>query len=150
MAETDFIDVPIRSSRILAAVLVSMHAAAIVAVSVLPVAWWVRLTGSVLLLASASVMVRRYALIRGVKACSRLRISKDGVCKLELVDDRVLTGRLQPGWLASPLLIVARVRCTGERLARKVVLLPDSSDLETLRRLRIFLRFAIARSAGEK
>jgi hypothetical protein len=79
-----------------------------------------------------------------------MRISKHGKCVLELGGDRVLTGRLQPGWLASPLLVVARVRCKGERMARKVVLLPDSSDSETLRRLRIFLRFSIVRSAGEK
>ncbi len=150
MAETDFMDVPIRTSRILAAVLVAMHAAAIVAVSLLPIPWWIRLTGGVLLLASASLMVRRYAFVRGAQACSRMRISKDGVCALELDNDRVLTGRLQSGWLASPLLVVAQVRCEGEWLARKVVLFPDSSDSETLRRLRIFLRFAIARSAGKK
>ena len=150
MAESDFIDVPIGSSRILAAVLISMHAAAFVAVSVLPVPLWIRVTGDVLLLASAALMVRRYAFVKGSQACSRLRISKDGDCRLDLAADRVATGRLQSGWLASPLLIVAQVRCTGERLARKIVLLPDSSDADTLRRLRIFLRFAIARSSGEK
>ena len=150
MAGTEFIDVPIRTSRILAAILISMHAAAIIAVSVLPVPLWIRVTAEALLLVSAALMVRRYAFLKGSQACSRLRISKHGDCRLELAADRVATGRLQPGWLASPLLIVARVRCTGERLARKIVLLPDSSDADTLRRLRIFLRFSIARSSGEK
>jgi toxin CptA len=150
MAGTEFIDVPIRASRILAAILISMHATALIAVSVLPVLLWIRVTGDVLLLVSAALMVRRYAFVKGPQACSRLRISQDGNCKLELAADRVATGRLQSGWLASPLLVVAQVRCSGERLARKIVLLPDSSDADTLRRLRIFLRFSIARSGGEK
>ena len=150
MAETDFIDVQIQTSRVLAAILTTMHAAAIVAVSVLPVPLWLRVTGDVLLLASAALMIRRYAFLKGPQACSRLRISKDGDCRLELAAHRVATGRLQSGWLASPLLVVARVRCSGERLARKIVLLPDSSDEDTLRRLRIFLRFALVRSARKK
>ena len=150
MTETDFIDVPIGASRILAAILITMHAAAIVAMSVLPIPLWLRVTGGALLLASAALMVRRYAFLKGSQACSRLRISKDGECKVELTADRVATGRLQSGWLASPLLVVARVRCNGERLARKIVLLPDSTDADTLRRLRIFLRFALVRSARKK
>ena len=150
MAETDFIDVPIGTSRILAAILIGMHAAAIVAMSVLPIPLWLRVTGDVLLLVSAALMIRRYAFLKGSQACSRLRIFKDGGCRLELAADRVATGRLQSGWLASPFVIVARVRCNGERLARKIVLLPDSSDADTLRRLRIFLRFALVRSAREK
>ena len=150
MDKTDFIDVPIGESRILAAVLVSVHAAAMVAVVVLPFAWWIRLAGCALLFASASLTVRQYAFVRGSQACSRLRIANDRVCKLELDGDRILTGRLLSGWLASPFLIVVQVRCNNERLARKLVLLPDSADSEILRRLRIFLRFSIARSTGKK
>ncbi len=150
MDKTDFIDVSIGTSRILAAVLVSLHLAGMVAVGVLPLAWWIRLTAFALLLASASLTVRRYALVKGAQACSRLRIANDGFCKLELDDGRAVTGRLLSGWFASPLLIVAQIRCEDEWLARKLVLLPDSSDSETLRRLRIFLRFSIARSTRKK
>ncbi len=134
----------------LAALLAAAHAAAIVAVSVLPLPLWVRATACVLLLANAFLTVRRYAIVRGPQACSKLQISTDGACRLHLHSDRVLTGRLLAGWLASPLLIVAQVRCSGETLARKIVLLPDSCDAQTLRRLRIFLRFVIARSDGDK
>jgi toxin CptA len=150
MTETDFIDVPIGTSRILAVILITMHAAAIVASSVLPIPLWLRVAADVLLLASAALIIRRYAFLKGSQACSRLRIYKDGECRLALAADSVATGQLQSGWLASPLLVVARVRCNGERLARKIVLLPDSTDADTLRRLRIFLRFALARSAREK
>jgi hypothetical protein len=150
MEKTDFIDVPIGRSRVLAAVLVSLHAAAMAAVVVLPIAWWIRLTGCALLLASASLTVRQYAFVTGSQACSRLRIANDGVCRLELDGSRIVTGRLLSGWLASPFLTVVQVHCKNERLARKLVLLPDSSDSETLRRLRIFLRFSIDRSAGKK
>jgi len=150
MTKTDFIDIPIGTSRILAAILITMHAAAIVAISVLPVPLWLRVAANVMLLASAVLMVRRYALLKGPQACSKLRISKEGDCRLELTTDRAARGRLQSGWLASPLLVVARVRCNGERLARKIVLLPDSTDADTLRRLRIFLRFALVRSTRKK
>lgn len=150
MVENDFIDVPIGTSRMLAALLAAAHAAAIVSVSVLPLPLWARATACALLLVNALLTVRRYAFVRGPQACLKLRISKDGACRLHLHSDRVVTGRLLAGWLVSPLLIVAQVRCSGETLARKIVLLPDSCDAETLRRLRIFLRFAIARSSGDK
>ena len=150
MAEADFIDVPIRTSRMLAGVFVILYAAAIVSVITVPVPWWIRVAGCTLLLASALLMVCRYAFGLGTEACSRIRISSDGNCELQLGNNRAAVGWLQAGWLASPLLVVARIRCNGERLARKIVLLPDSADSETLRRLRIFLRFSIARSMRRK
>ena len=99
MADTDFIDVPIGTSRILAVILIGMYAAALVAMSALPIPLWLRVTGDVLLLASAALTIRRYALLKGPQACSRMRISNDGACRLELPTDRIAAGRLQPGWL---------------------------------------------------
>jgi toxin CptA len=148
MAGPEFIDVPIGPSRILAAVLITMHVAAIIAVSALPVPIWIRVAADALLLANAALVVRRHALVKGSRACSGLRICDDGDCTLKFASDRSATGRLQPGWLASPLLVVARIRCDGKRLARTILLLPDSSDADVLRRLRIFLRFAITGSRG--
>jgi toxin CptA len=150
MAQADFIDVAIGPSRILGAILISMHAAAIASLGIVPVALWLRISAGLLLLMSAALMVRRHAYLQGPRACSRIRISSDGDCRLELAGDRIAAGRLQAGWFASPLLVVARVRCLGERLARNIVLLPDSADADTLRRLRIFLRFAITHSSGKQ
>lgn len=47
-------------------------------------------------------------------------------------------------------MIVIRVACPGKRLARGITVLPDAADADSLRRLRIFLRFAVTPSIGNQ
>lgn len=75
---------------------------------------------------------------------------RDGTCELLTREQSVIDGVLRPGWAVSPLVIVLRVACPGERLSRGIALLPDAADAETLRKLRVFLRFALDFSAGRQ
>lgn len=92
---------------------------------------------------SAAVQIHRRALLKGHSACVGLRLMRDGSCQLRMASGRVVSGRLCRGWLVSPQLIVIRISCAGERLSRGLSLMPDSADSDALRRLRIFLRFAV-------
>ena len=146
----DFIDVPLRASRKLALLLAAAHAAAIVAVIALPAPWWLRLPGVLLLLASGTIMIRHRALLQHTNSVVRLRLMRDGSCQLETRDQRQISGQLRPGWFVSPPMVVVRIACSGERSPRSIALLPDAADADTLRRLRIFLRFAIKPSIGDQ
>lgn len=143
MYQSDFIDVGLRASPRLAFVLAVSHAAAMAAIAVLPVFWWLRLAACVLVLTCATVLIYRRALLKGAHAVVRLRLMRDGSCQLQMANGRVVDGQLCRGWFVSPQLIVMRIACTNERYSRGIALLADGADADDLRRLRIFLHFAI-------
>jgi toxin CptA len=143
MQQPDYIDLPLNASRYLALVLAISHGVAIVATILLPLAWWWRLAGAVLILVSATLTIRSQALRRGERALVGLRLSRDGSCQLQLGDGATLAGRLRSGWFVSPQLIVMRAGFPGKQRSRSITLLPDSAEADGLRRMRIFLRFAI-------
>ena len=142
----EFINVPIRASARLALLLTTAHAGAMAAVIVMPVAWWLRAAACSLLVASGTVMIRRNALLKAADSVIGLQLRRDGSCHLQLRNQRAISGELCPGWFASPLMIVVQVACPGQRWRRSITLLPDAVEAECLRRLRIFLRFAVERS----
>ncbi|UCH46843.1 MAG: hypothetical protein JSU95_12135 [Betaproteobacteria bacterium] len=146
----EFIDVPIRASARLALLLAAAHATAIAAVIAMPGAWWLRLAGCTLLVASGTILIRRSALLKASDSVVGLQLRRDGSCQLQLRNQRVISGWVCPGSIASPLMIVMQVAYPGQRIRRSIALLPDAADTDTLRRLRIFLRFAIERSARNK
>ena len=137
------IDVPIRASARLALLLTAAHSAAIIAVMVMPVAWWLRLAGCALMVVSGAIMVTRNALLKASNSVVGLQLNRDGSCQLQIRDQGCVSGVVCPGWFASPLMIVLQVACPGRRWRRSITLLPDAADSETLRRLRIFLRHVI-------
>jgi toxin CptA len=143
MQQPDFIDLPLTASRYLALMLAISYGLAIVATLLLPLAWWWRLVGAVLILVSAALTIRSQVLLRGKRALVGLRLSRDGSCQLLLADGATLAGRLHRGWFVSPQLIVMRVGFPTKQRSRSITLLPDSAAADDLRRLRIFLRFAI-------
>ena len=146
----EIIDVPIRASARLALLLAATHAAAIVAVIAMPVAWGLRLAACSLLFVSGAIMIYRGSLLKASDSVVGLQLRRDGSCELLLRSQRLITGTLCPRWFASPLMIVVQVACPGQRLRRSIALLPDAADTDTLRRLRIFLRFAIESSGRDK
>jgi len=139
----EYIDVPLRASSRLAWLLLAAYAAAMVAVVAMPLAWWLRFAGCALLLAVGAIMIRRHALLKAADSIVRLRLMRDGSCELVTRDQRLISGELRPGWFASPLMVVVRIACSGERFSRGIALLADAADADSLRQLRVFLRFAV-------
>lgn len=146
----DFVDLTLRASHRLAWLLAVVHTAAIIVVVMMPLDWWLRLAGGALLLASGIYSVARHALLAAPDSIVRLRLTQDGSCQIQTRDHRIIDGLLRPGWFVSPLMIVIRVACPGKRLARGITVLPDAADADSLRRLRIFLRFAVTPSIGNQ
>lgn len=144
------VDISLHASRSLAWLLGAVHAAAIAAILSMPLAWWLRLAGCAILLASGIGLVIRQALLKAPDSIIRLRLAQDGSCELRTRDQRVINGMLQPAWFASPLMVVLRVASPGRRLAQGITVLPDAADADSQRRLRIFLRFAIGSSVGNQ
>ncbi len=113
----------------------------------MPLPWPVSSAACSLLLLNGAMMIHYKALVQAAGSIIRLRVARDGSCQLYTRDQRVIRGQLSSGWFSSPLIVAFRVVCADRRLPRGVALLPDSSDKESLRRLRVFLRFAIDPSA---
>ena len=126
------------------------HAASLVAVLAMPLPWWLRVALCGLLVASSVILIYRQALLGASGSIVRLRLMRDGSCQLYTRGHGVFDGMLRPGWTVSPLMIVLRIACPDRRLARAITLLPDAADAEILRRLRIFLRFALDSSIGKQ
>lgn len=146
----DYVDVQLQASPALTGILAVVHGAATIGVLATPMPWWMRIAGCMVLLTSAFSLMLRQALLRLPGSIMRVRLMQDGTCQLHTREHGVIDGTLQPVWIVSPLLIVLRIACPGERLSRGITLLPDSSDADTLRRLRIFLRFALDSSVGKQ
>ena len=144
--QVESIDVPIRASARLALLLAAAHAGAIASIAVLPLAWWLQLAGCSLILVSGAIMISRNALLKTSDSIIGLQLRRDGSCHLQLPDQRSISGELCPGWFASPLMIVLQIACPGQRWRRSITLLPDAVEPDSLRRLRVFLRFAVERS----
>lgn len=142
----EFINLPIRASARLALLLTAAHAGAIAAVIVIPLAWWLRIAACSLLVVSGTIMISRNALLKSADSVVGLQLRRDGSCQLQLRNQRSVSGKLCPGWFASPLMIVVQVACPGQRWRRSITLLPDAVEAEGLRQLRIFLRFAVEQS----
>ncbi len=148
--QTDFIDVPIRASANLALLLAAAHVAAIVAVGSVPLPWWLRLAGCSALLLVGVRLIRRDALLRAPDSVIGLRLMGDGSCEVRRRDQRVVSGQLCARWFVSPLMIVLRITRHGTCWPRGITLLPDAVDSDSLRQLRIFLRFAVEPSIGNE
>jgi toxin CptA len=121
-----------------------------IAVTAMPLPWWARLGGCALLAANGCFLITRQALLGSPGSVTRIRLLQDGSCQLHTREQGIIDGLLRPAWYGSPLMIVLRVRCPGRRLSRSITLLPDSADADSLRRLRIFLRFALKPSVGKQ
>jgi hypothetical protein len=131
----------LRASRRLAAALAAAHLGAFAAAlrsaaEPLPCA-----AAACLLAASGRRTHRRYASLTHPGAVATVGVSPDLTVSVTLrdgtrADGRVLQGSHVAGWLT-----VVRWLPAGGSRARAVVLAPDSADPESLRRLRVLLRW---------
>lgn len=125
-------EVVFRPSRVLAGVLGMVVALAVLAVALAALPWPVQ---AALVAGVAAVAWFAWRRERSVR---RLRLPADGTLQLWL-DDDWHDAEIDAASFASPLLLVLRLR--GEFGAMSLTLLPDSADAESLRRLRVRIRW---------
>lgn len=134
------LNLELRPSPILAALLVFAHGGALVLLVLLPLAWWWRMLLAVALLWSLWLSLNRHALRRGESAITRLVWESDDTWLLKRADGKEQRARLKPGSYASPRLVILNFGGGRFRWPRSVVLLPDAADAEGLRKLRARLQ----------
>lgn len=131
-------------SRYLAVLLCVAHGAALAAVIALPLAVAMQLALAALLLGNLVYQLRRSVWLSAPSAVLAFRFEGDQVL-LDTRDGVQLSGTLLGSSLATPLLTILNVLPQGTRLARSVLLLPDSMGAESLRQLRVYLRWQAGR-----
>lgn len=111
---------------------------AVLALGMLP--WYGRLLLAAAVIIAFSQSFRRHVLLRGRTAATALQINTDGTWELTAADGKKHTARLLPSTFAHPSLIVLNFRIEGRRGVWAVILLRDSTDAGSYRRLLMWLR----------
>lgn len=131
-------------SRYLALLLSLAHAVSLFALSVLALPLWVLLTLGLLLLLNLGYQLCLRAWLIAPSAVVAFRLEDDGV-SLNTRAGLQLAAKLCGNSLVTPYFTVLSVLPQGARLARSVLILPDSLDAESFRRLRVYLQWQVGR-----
>ena len=128
----------LRPSRLLGAALSCMHAAAWLALLTLDIPVWALLALTLILSLSLHYYLRRIARLVAPASCLSLQLEGSRIILGER-SGRQIAGRLLPGSLVTPMLLVINIRLLETGKIRSVVVMPDSLDAESFRQLRVFL-----------
>lgn len=130
----------LQPSRYLAAVLVVVHGSALAVLFPLTLPVWAKTALAIVILFSLAYHLRRDALLSSRIAVMALLLEEEQAV-LTLRGGDQLAGQVLCNTLVTPFITVLNVRPQGARLARSVVILPDSLDAETFRQLRVRLKW---------
>lgn len=130
-----------RSSRRLAAFLLTTHGAALAVALGLPLDWYLRVGFAVAVLLALAYSAAVHILFLVSSAVREATWGSDGVWTLTLVSGEQREARILPSTYVTGNLLVLNFR-RGRWWSRSLVLLPDSLDANLLRRLRARLRLA--------
>ncbi len=130
----------LQPSRYLAAVLVVVHGSALAVLFPLTLPVWARTALAIVILFSLAYHLRRDALLSSRIAVMALLLEEEQAV-LTLRGGDQLAGQVLRTTLVTPFLTVLNVRPQGARLARSVVILPDSLNAESFRQLRVRLKW---------
>jgi len=129
-----------QSSRYLATMLISAHGATLAALFPLALPGWAKMALASLILFSLVYHLRRDAWLSAPSASVALILEGDRVV-LTTRGGEQLAGQILRDSLVTPFLAVLNVLPQGARLARSVIILPDSLDTESFRQLRVWLKW---------
>jgi toxin CptA len=107
----------------------------------MPLAMGSRFGISMLVLASYLFYLRRDGLLASPGSITHIRFDHDGKCMYRTREGTFLEAIVLGSSLSTPWLGVLNLKSGGRLLARHAVIFPDSADAETLRKLRVLLRW---------
>ena len=139
--------VQLKRSFILSVLLLSIHGGALIIVSLLAWPIWLKLALMVVVVWSCIVTAKRHLFFKGRDAVVGLVWEGDDRWTLISATGEQLRASLLSGTSMQPWLAVMSFRVEGERRAWPVVVMVDSTDSTSFRRLHIKLRRAIPVSA---
>lgn len=132
--------IPLRPSRVAGAWVAAVAALGLLALFASAVPAPAKGGAGVLLAVIALAAVRRHALAVPHRVV-RLATDLAGTLELERADGTRESGQVLAGSFVAPFLTLVRWRPAGARLARTLLVAPDSAPAADLRRLRVLLRW---------
>lgn len=127
-------------SRVLAVYLVAVHGGVLALLPGLALWWELKALLSLAILVSFYLSLRGQALLLSPRAIVQISWDGHNVWRLRQRDGRERVGKLLPGGLVGPRLVVLNFVLGPWWRRASVVLLPDNVNPEVLRRLRVRLR----------
>lgn len=132
--------VSLKPSRRLAIVLIVAYAGALAISSTLRLPWWGSGLLAIAIVASAIISVRA-ALLKTSSSIVGLELDVDCACRAQTQGGEPLNASVLGSSFVAPYLTILNLRVEGRLMTKHVVLLPDSLDPESFRRLRVLLRW---------
>ncbi|HSQ03436.1 MAG TPA: protein YgfX [Burkholderiales bacterium] len=139
--------VSLTASRYLAGLLAAAHAGMAAVVLTLDVTVAVKIALEILIAMSAYHTAWQGALLRSGRSIDGFEFDREGRVNVRSRLHGWQEAQLLGSTFVSPVLTILNVKVAGERLARHVVILPDSLPCEDFLQLRVLLRWP-KRAAG--
>ena len=131
----------LRPSRILVAILVFAHAAAIAMVVLAGLPLWLALVAIAALVASLVYAVWQTALLRAQDAVRALEITADDKFSIQTRRGERLECEVLGSTYVTFFLTILNLKALNSGGNKRAVILPDSLDAEDFRKLRVWLRW---------
>jgi hypothetical protein len=107
----------------------------------LPLIVSIQIAGFLLIAASLGFHLRRDCLLVADNSIIGLRLDQECNCSYQTRNGIWLEAKLLGSSMVTPWLSVLNISPENSRLARHVVIFPDSADTEEIRRMRVHLRW---------
>jgi hypothetical protein len=135
----DYLTLELRPSRRLLALFVALYGLAALATSIISAAWYSRVTILCVLLVSAVHVLRRQAFLNDTRAIVHIRCAEGQwwVRGRGAAEEQAATLKAASFWIFGVIVLVFDLQDGGHR---SVLLAGDQADIESSRRLRVYIR----------
>lgn len=138
------LEMNLASSRALAGILVSAHAASALLLGLTGLPWMGKVAALPVFLASLALSLRRHAWRLSPSAVVGVRLDRECRAAFRRLDGKTLEGTLHGSSFVSPWLTVLNLSPEGRWRTVSLVILPDAVEREAFRQLRVLLRWKCA------
>lgn len=135
------LDLKLHASRTLVFLLALAHLLSLVLIWLLPLTQAAQILSSLLLMASFLFYLRRDGLLAAGNSILQLRLDPECNCTYQTRAGAWREARLLGSSMVTPWLSVLNLMPENSRIARHLVIFPDSAEAESLRKMRVLLRW---------
>jgi toxin CptA len=133
--------IALRPSRILAAILVIAHGAALAVIALVSVPLWLKVIAIAALAVSLVFEIRQTVLLRAPDAVVALEIASDDALSIQTRRGDWIECEVLGSTYVTYFLAIVNLKDQGSGRVKRAVILPDSIDAEDFRKLRVWLRW---------
>jgi hypothetical protein len=141
------LDLKLHPSRTLVFLLAMAHLLSLLVVWLLPLMPAIQIAASLLILAGFLFHLQRDGLLAAGNSILHLRLDSECNCSYQTCNGAWRDARVLGSSMVTPWLSVLNLSPENSRLARHVVIFPDSADAESQRKMRVLLRWKCANAS---